>query len=129
MAHEAWTRTAFERRHAVLEQLLEDMAPLARSYARVRGLLAEWRLLLEDHWSRQPEGLWQELEKRGDTGAAEFLRVDLRDMKIRHLTFFEQYVDAPSPTAARHFPADFAQFRSAVTARIRIEQEYLLPRL
>lgn len=127
-----WSRASFERRHALLARILSEVAVHVRSAPRTQKGLQELRLVLETHWARQPEALWVSLARRGgegDAGAAEFLRVDLRDLKIRHLEFFERHLDNATPVSLRRLPADFRRFSEAVTARIRMEQDYLFPRL
>ena len=113
---------------------LEQVSSSARTYPSCRSMLSELEAKIFAHMQFQSKREFLDLEKfvRGQCDAEakiKFLQYDVREFKIKALTFFDTYLNPASAVATRNFPIAFAEFRRTVIERIHTEEEHLLPLL
>jgi hypothetical protein len=52
---------------------------------------------------------------------------DLKEVKVKHFSFFEKHAAEPGPGRLYPLIRDFTEFVRAVMDRFQLEEEYLLP--
>lgn len=123
---------SFRIGHQAIVDLLERIQGTARSYPAAKPHIRALATTLVTHFGRQDNRLFEDLrffyrEDRQSSKLLEFVVHDLKDIKIKYLIFFDKHsgelADLGSPT----FPRNFTDFSKDILARIKIEEEYLLP--
>jgi hypothetical protein len=86
-------------------------------------LVLHWRLLDTDFWA---ELLKNAAVRPAQGKMLDFLIQDLKEVKVKHFSFFEKHAAEPGPGL---YPLirDFTEFVRAVMDRFQLEEEYLLP--
>ena len=124
----------FKVAHQSILETIDQIQQSVRFYNQVKPHIR----ILEDqllvYFGKQDENLYGPLivhyaANREATKMIEFLRLDLRDLKIKLLIFFDQHSGEMGDQHARNFPKDFMEFAAAVIGRMRIEEDYLFPLL
>lgn len=118
--------------HRSIVAVVDQIQLVARSYSKARPKLRELSEMLSAHVSRQDEEFYDQLMRfhandRQASKMLEFLTYDLREFKIKHLMFFDKYLEGFGEVAARNFSKDFREFVEAIISRVTIEEEYLFP--
>lgn len=126
--------SAFRHAHQAILATISDIQPLLRAYLQAKPKILAWNKQLLDYFKLQDREFWDRLEvfymeNREASKMLEFLSVDLKDVKIKYLAFFEKHSGEMQDTKARSFPKDFTDFAGLITARIKVEEEYLFPLL
>ena len=121
--------------HGILLSTINQMQTCLRSYSAIKPQLQEFEGQVFGHLGQQNKELFEQLseyfrEDRQKLKMIEFLTVNLKDIKIKALTLFDQFPAADK--ADRYpglFPKQFTDFTQELMARIKLEGEYLLPLL
>ena len=124
----------FKTGHQQIVAIVDQVQVLARSYGKAKPHLAAMKEILLAHFGRQNNDFFDRLRMfhKDDPKAAkmvEFLRHDLKDIKVQFLAFFDKYTGEMNDSGSPAFLRDFAAFTNQVLARIKIEEEYLFPLL
>ena len=126
--------TGFKLSHQLLTDSIAQIQLSLRSYAQAKPKLREFYDNLHNHFSRQDQKLYERLslryvDERPTIKMLEFLIHDLKDLKVKYLVFYDQHSAEMAGGHPRSFPVDFNEFADNVLARIKIEEDYLLPLL
>jgi len=118
--------------HQAIVNCIAEIQPLLRSYLSAKPKLREFHKTLLAHFNLQNAALADRLsahyvDNREALKMVEFLTVDLKDIKVRYLLFFEQHSGELPDINARSFPKDFMSFAGLLLARIKMEEDYLIP--
>lgn len=118
--------------HIALLDSLQDIRFFVRNYQQVKPKLLDLQEKMFRHFNLQPADLYTALNefnvgRREDLKILEFLDVDLKDLKVKTLVFFDQHRADQLDNKPGNFIADFNAFAAAVTARIKAEEKYLIP--
>jgi len=131
-----WTRCAerLQRGHAAILLTVSRLQDVVRSYSQSRPLLHDLYEDLLAHWEWQTADSFAALSSRHarDRTAVkmcEFLVHDLKDLKVAFLVFFDTHSGDFGDTASRRFSGEAVEFSRKITARVQVEEEYLLPLL
>ncbi len=124
----------FKTGHQSIVNILEDVQMSARSYAQAKPKIRAMNELTLVHLGRQNDELFDQLRffyrlDREKTKMVEFLAHDLKDAKIRYLIFSEKHSGELRDLGTPDFPKNFNEFLKEILARIKIEEDYLLPLL
>jgi hypothetical protein len=123
-----------QKSHRAVVRSISEIQPYLRRFPEVRPrlMILEEQLLL--HWSLQDVGLWEKLQANASLQGAQekmvdFLIQDLKEMKIKHFSFFEKYGSDAKQGSTYQLTQHFTEFIRAIMARFQMEEEYLLPML
>ena len=110
--------------------LCEEIIATIRSYTQVRGRLIILYDLSTNYFGRQDQCLLTDLRLRhqNDSRALkmlEFWEIDLKDIKIKVVTFFEKYTGDFVIKPRGSFGKEFLELHKALKARFEIENNYL----
>ncbi len=125
---------SFRMRHQSIAANLAQVEIVARSYVEAKPRLRALRQQMLNHLGQQNKDFFSALyeyyaDNREATKALEFLEHDVKDMKVRHLLFFEKHSGEMGDVSAVQFPRDLASFAKEVLTRLQMEEEYLIPLL
>lgn len=120
--------------HQTLADSLDSVQPFVRVYPQAKTRLREFYRRLLVFFSKEDEVFFQALyqrykDDRAATSMIDFLSHDLKDLKVQFLMFSEKYSGEVQGQNTHMFPKDFTDFCALVMARIKIEEERLLPLL
>lgn len=120
--------------HQMLAESVSQIQSASRSYSQAKPLLRDFYEKLLNHFSRQGGTFYESLfqfyqDDRPSGKMLEFLLHDLKDLKVRYLVFYELHAAEMTGGHPKTFSLDFAEFSGAILARIRMEEDYLLPLL
>ena len=126
-------RTMQMAHHSILETIGQVQLFL-RNYPKVKPLIRELHQKLINHFGRQNDSFFAPLKanrslERNDLKMLEALEVDLKDIKVKLLVFYDQHSGEMDDTNARSFPLDFADLSGFIQGRIKMENDYLFPLL
>lgn len=126
--------TSFKEAHRSILLAIDQIHAELRSYSKIRYGLSSFNEMLSAHCKRQDKEFFLHLTKRclGDRESLkllEFLELDLKELKVQMLIFFDRYSQGCGEIVARNFPRDFTAFSRVVIDRIETEEEYLFPLL
>ena len=62
-----------------------------------------------------------------DGTLVEFLTLDLKDMKVKALLFFDEFPADLGDVSPKNFPKKFSDFADQVMSRFKVEEGYLMP--
>lgn len=118
--------------HQSIVDAVDRLQKVVRSYAQAKPLIREMREGLMAHFARQNDSLFDQLQvfyrsDREVIKTIEFLICDLKDIKIKYLVFFDRYSGEIADLGSNTFPVDFLAFARELMARIKAEEDYLLP--
>lgn len=124
----------FKTSHQALVNSVDQIQLNMRDYLRVKPHLRELHANLLAHFSRQNHVLFEQLnalnkDDRQASKMLEFLELDLRDLKIRYLVFYDQHSGELADSHGRNFTKNFTEFAGAILGRVKIEEEYMFPLL
>jgi hypothetical protein len=124
--------TGFRLSHQSLVDSIAQIQLSLRSYSQAKPKLREFYSNLHNHFARQDQKFYDRLalyyaDDRPATKMLDFLTHDLKDLKVKYLVFSDQHTGEMGPGHPRRFPLEFTEFASQILARIKIEDEYLLP--
>lgn len=113
---------------------IDEIYSVLRSYSEAKPKIRVLQQKLLAHFSRQDEDLFNELNSfyKSDRHAMkmiEFLMYNLKDIKVKFLTFFDKHSGEMDDINYRTFPRDFSEFAKEIMAYLKIEEEYLFPLL
>jgi len=119
--------------HAVLLSV-SQIQSVVRSYSSARALLGGLGEQLLAFLGVEDEEFFRSLrdllsEDRPALKMLEFLELDLKDLKIKYLVFYDRYTNIPTGNEDRIFLRDYREFSAAIVARVNLESEYLFPLL
>ncbi len=120
--------------HIAILDNLDEIQVKVRVYTQAKPKLQELQGKLLAHFGQQNKIFFELLaenfaENRPKAKKVEFLDIDLKDVKIKTLLFFDEF---PADMADNHpvnFPKRFMDFAHMVIARIKMEEDYLIPLL
>ena len=123
-----------EAGHKAILENLDQIQYSTHNYPEAKPKLRALQEILLSHFSKQNVKVLNELVDsfKGDREAdkmLEFLKVDLKDMGIKTLIFFDEHRADMVDVKPGRFPQDFFQFAQDLKVRINIEHEYLFPLL
>lgn len=124
--------SGFRLSHEMLADSISQIHLSLRSYAQAKPKLRELYNNLYNHFGRQDSKLYESLsllfvDDRPALKMLEFLTHDLKDLKIKHLIFYDQHSGEMGAGHPKSFPVEFSEFASQILARVKIEEEYLFP--
>lgn len=124
----------FKTGHQAIIEAIDSIQASLRSYREVKPRIRAMQKILLDHFGRENNEFYERLRAfyssdRQATKMIEFLAYDLKDAKIKFLTFFDKYSGEMGDMGSRNFPRDFMDFTSTIIARINVEEDQLLPLL
>ena len=124
----------FKTAHQSILVTIDQINPMTRSYRQAKPFIRDLQTKLLAHFERQNDSLFKPLEEfhaehRPSAKMIEFLRYDLKDIKIKLLVFFDRHSGEINDIYNRSFPKDFTEFSQAVIGRIKVEEDFLLPLL
>ncbi len=120
--------------HLSLLDDIDRMQHFLRSYNAARPLLRDIQAKLFNHFAKQKIDLYDTLSKlvkdnREEFKMVEFLKVNLNDIKVRSLVFFDEFPCDMSTHKAVNFAVRFGEFSQEIIARITVEEKHLIPML
>ena len=126
------TLSRFRKSHVELLGACEDVAGFARQYEKAKPAIHRLRDILFQHFTLQKSDLFETLRlsddlNREEARMLESLQVDLRNLKITAIEFFDQYPADMGDIHPVAFPSRFQQFFHDIQARINLEEQYLIP--
>ena len=118
--------------HQSIVDSIDQILPLTRSYVAAKPKIRDMSEKLVHHFGKQDQEFFETLRScyEGNREAMkmiEFLTVDLKDIKVQYLIFFEKYTGELVDIGSRDFPQKFTEFSRHVLSRIRVEEEQLFP--
>ena len=124
----------FKVAHQSILVTIDQINQNIRSYSKAKPFIRDLQAKLLAHFERQNDSLFKPLEgfhadHRPSAKMIEFLRYDLKDIKIKLLIFFDRHSGEINDMCNRSFPKDFTEFSQAVIGRIKVEEDFLLPLL
>ncbi len=124
----------FKTGHQAIIEAIDSIQASMRTYREVKPRIRTMQRILLDHFGREGNEFYERLRTfytsdRHATKMIEFLTYDLKDVKIKFLTFFDKYSGEMGDAGSRNFPRDFMDFISHIIARIKVEEDQLLPLL
>lgn len=128
------TVNSFRLSHEAILDVVSQLQALTRSYFQAKPLLVDLRERLLAYFNRQDQEFYQTLrnffaEDRPALKILEFLELDLKDVKIQYLIFFEKHSGEMGDVNSRNFVKDFREFSNVLLARVKTEENHLLPLL
>ena len=126
--------SSIKEAHMELVIYIDQIQPLLRAYFQVKPRVRDMHIKLLAHLGRQNEMMFDELrffyaDDRPSLKIVEFLVHDLKDIKIKYLIYMEQHSGELADINAKSFPLDFTHISNEILARIKMEEEYLIPLL
>lgn len=123
-----------EIQHEQMLELFDQIKKGQRNYLSVKAQLRELQDKVLEHISLQNTILAEVLQNPVHAGVIdakllEFLQIDLRDIKIETLVFFDEHPADMGDVRPGNFSGDFAHYAQRMTERIKTEKEYVLPAL
>ena len=120
--------------HIGLLDILEKIEGQLRQSSLVRPLLRGLEDKLLNHFVLQNEKFYNELalfyaNDHNKAKMCEGLKLDLRNLKLATVEFFDQYQVDGAHTNFADFPRSFTVFYHHILSRIKLEEERLLPLL
>lgn len=105
-----------------------------RSYREAKPLLRELQPKLLAHFEEQKDSLYDQLKSiykddREKQKMIEFLIHDLKNIKINMLVFFDAHPADMGDIRPKNFIFDFQVFSSQLLARLKTEEDFLMPLL
>ena len=128
------TVNSFRLSHEAILDVVSQLQALTRSYLQAKPLLLDLRERLLAYFNRQDQEFYQNLrnffaEDRPAVKILEFLELDLKDVKIQYLIFFEKHSGEMGDVNSRNFVKDYREFSNVLLARVKTEENHLLPLL
>lgn len=128
------TVNSFRLSHEAILDVVAQLQGLTRSYLQAKPLLLDLSERLLAYFNRQDREFYRDLsvffaEDRAALKILEFLELDLKDLKIQYLVFFEKHSGELGDVNSRNFVKDFREFSGAVIARVKMEEDRLMPLL
>ena len=125
---------AIEISHQNLLAIVSQIRPVTRNYLQARQFLPSFQAKLLEHFSLQNAAFFERLVQRAATDPqqlkmVEFLSVNLKDLKIKTLVFFDEHSGNMIDLKPKNFINDFVAFSDDVLFRINAEREYMIPLL
>ena len=125
---------SIEINHQGLLGVISQIRPIARNYLQARQFLPSFQAKLLEHFKIQNSAFFDQLVGRvaadpKQVKMVEFLSVNLKDLKIKTLIFFDEHSGNMMDVKPKNFISDFAGFSDDVLFRINAEREYLIPML
>ncbi|MDD3375565.1 MAG: hypothetical protein PHY73_07595 [Candidatus Omnitrophica bacterium] len=120
--------------HQAIVCAIDQTQGFLRSYREARPRIRSLGEQLATFFSRQDKRMFDQLYAfyagdRLSTKMIDFLAHDLKDIKVKYLTFFDKHSGEVFDTSASSFPKDFMDFSGQIIGRLKIEEEYLFPLL
>ncbi len=127
-------KATLQKNHFRLKVDIAGIQSVVRFYQKARKKLYDLSQGLQWHLGQQDESFFAQLQNfykydRQPLKLLEFLEHDTKDLRVKYLVFFDQYLEAAGEIAERKFPKEFSAFAQDVLDRIRIEEDYLFPLL
>lgn len=134
MTKDATLVSWFRRSHEQLVAAICDVQVCQREYAQAKPKLSVLYTLLLEHLAKQDKEFFQRVtaslaDDRPAGKTLEFLEHDLKELKIAYLTFMDKHSAELADQHPNSFIKDFSNFSQTILARIKVEEEYLLPLL
>lgn len=128
------TANSFRLSHEALLGSIVQVQSTARNYLQAKPALFELNERMKAFFGREDEEFYNQLknffaEDREVLKMIEFLIHDLNDLKIQFLIFSEKHAGDLANQSGRNFVKDFRDFSSAVIARVKMEEDRLIPLL
>ncbi len=128
------TVDVFRRRREQITHSLLQLQSLRNNFREARRMIGEPREMIYYYFGRQDEHFYGKLEifftdNRPAIKMIEFLKHDLKELKIKTFGFFEQYGYGNPLEQGRNFPRDLRWYMQLVTDRFGVEEDYLVPLL
>jgi len=124
----------FRRRREQIMHSIVELQSLRNNFREARKIIGEPREMIYYYFGRQDEKFYAKLEdffkkNRPAIKMIEFLRHDLKELKIKTFGFFEQYGFGNPLEQGRNFARDLRWYSQLVIDRFRVEEDYLIPLL
>lgn len=124
----------FKTAHQSIQVTIDQINSSIRSYNQAKPKIRDLHIKLLAHFGKQNDALFNPLaefyaDHRSSAKMIEFLRYDLKDVKVKLLIFFDRHSGEMGDVHHRTFPKDFIEFSKVLTGRIKIEEDFLLPLL
>ena len=124
----------FRRRREQIMHSMVRLQSLRTNFREARKIIGEPREMIYYYFGRQDDAFFGQMEtffrdNRPALKMIEFLRHDLKEMKIKTFGFFEQYGFGNPLEQGRHFARDLRWYMQLVVDRFKVEEEYLMPLL
>jgi len=134
MANHSELITNIKFAHISLLDSIDQIKQTIRSYEVTKPKLRNLQEKLFAHFTQQKSDLYDQLTDslKGDrhkTKMVEFLIVNLKDLKIRTVEFYDLHPADVLDLRPKNFPVDFLDFSGEIMARVKSEEDYLLPYL
>ncbi len=125
---------SFKESHLAIVEQMDQIHHSIRSYNEAKPKLQILQSILLNHFVIQKQNLYDQLEEayasdREKSKLIEFLKTDLKDLKIKILLFFDDHPADLSDQKPKHVVQDFDRLASDVLGRIHHEKKYLFPML
>ena len=122
----------FKVAHQSILTTIDQINQNIRSYLKAKPFIRELQTKLLAHFEQQNDSLYDSLIKfydhdRPSMKTIEFLRYDLKDIKVKLLVFFDRHSGEMGDVHGKSFPKDFSEFSENILGRIKIEEDFLLP--
>lgn len=124
--------TGIKLSHQMLIDSIAQIQLSLRSYNQAKPKLRDFYKNLQNHFSRQDAALYDRLSlyfiaDRQATKMLEFLILDLKEIKIKYLVFYDLHSGEALGGHPRTFPLDFTEFANSILSRIKMEEDYFFP--
>ncbi|HQP11527.1 MAG TPA: hypothetical protein PK470_02080 [Candidatus Omnitrophota bacterium] len=126
-------KNTFRLVHEALLIPMQNIQAQSRVFPEARKHFQDFSSAFIVYLTRQNDAFYSRLVTRcvADRGALAkiaFFREDLKEIKVAFFMFKEKYIaGVPRPLDIRRFPLESARFFDLVRARIKAEEECLLP--
>ena len=132
LGHDYGLATKLKLSHESLLKVMDEIKSVVRNYGQVKPRLADLYDFLLKHFSLQGKPLYESMERfsakdHAQAKMLEFLQQNLVEIKVRALTFMDAHPATATDIHAGNFISDFNQISVEILARIRSEQQYLIP--
>ena len=120
--------------HQVILQTFNRVRVNIRTTDILKPTIQQLQEIVLIHLAKQNDEMFEKLnacfqEDRQQIKMLEFLSVDLKDIKVKALTFFDRYGPDARQAVWRLPPQELSGFEKDMMARIKSEEEYLFPLL
>jgi len=123
---------SLKRGHLAILLTIDEIQAIAHSYLKAKPKIRTLQEQVFAYFSLQKDDLFEELThsfkgNQEKLKLIEFLKHDLKEMKIKALYFVDEHPADMADIRPKKFSADFAQFAKDLHTRFKIEEEYLFP--
>lgn len=128
------TAPEFQNRHLRIIDCLQKIDDCVHSFSHAKVGIRELQTHLLQHYSSQDDIFFEQLNRffqqdEHTIKLLEQIKIDLREKKVKTLTFFDRHSFNGTHVHPGKFMRDFDEFARDTMERVKLEKERLLPLL